>query len=154
MGLNFQKIALYIYFLIKFERFWSLQSMGNKWDRCGKSNCDWIRAHASISYETKTIHRISSRNSRLIIPIKIYLESLLSSSSKEAFFTGGTSHWTTGSSVKSINLSQNVTVMYDMMTFFSFFALNAIFEANLFYGDFDSNNFSYWNAIILLINSF
>ena len=30
MGLNFHKIALYMYFVIKFERFWSREAMGNK----------------------------------------------------------------------------------------------------------------------------
>ena len=40
-----------------------------------------------ISINRRTIHRISSRNSLLSIPIKIYLRSSLSLSSKEVFFT-------------------------------------------------------------------
>ena len=66
----------------------------------------------------KTIHRISSRNSTLSIPIQIYLQSSLSSSSNEVFFTAGTFCRTTGSSAKSITLSHDsldINDMYDLM---------------------------------------
>ena len=79
--------------------------MGDKWDRSGTSNSGWIRLIASISFETNTIHRITCRNGTLSISIKIYLQSSLSSSSKEVFFKGGTWHLSTGSSVKPITLS-------------------------------------------------
>ena len=58
--------------------------------------------------------RIFLRNSILSIPIKICLQSSLSSSSHEVFFAAGTSHWTTGSSVKSITLSHNAPGTYDL----------------------------------------
>ena len=46
-----------------------------------------MRLHFSSSQETKTIHRISSRNSTLSVPIKVYLGSSLLSLSNEVFFT-------------------------------------------------------------------
>ena len=55
------------------------------------SNSGWIRLHASVLLETKTIHKISSRNSTLSIPIKVYLQSSLSSLSNEVLFTAWTS---------------------------------------------------------------
>ena len=70
---------------------------------------------------------ISSGNSILSIPIKIYLQSSLlslsssssssSSSSKEVFFTAGTSHWTTGSRT----LSHDAPGIYDMSDLLCFF---------------------------------
>ena len=48
-----------------------------KWGHSEKSKNDWIRLCASISQETKTAHKISSRNSTSCIPIKIYVQSLL-----------------------------------------------------------------------------
>ena len=62
----------------------------------------------------KTIHRISSRNSTLSIPIQIYLQLSLSSSSNEVFFTAGTLRWTTCSSTKSITLSHDSPDINDM----------------------------------------
>ena len=56
------------------------------------SNGGWIRFHASVSEETKTIHKIISRNSTLSIPIKVYLRSSLSSLSNEVFLTALLSH--------------------------------------------------------------
>ena len=64
--------------------------MRNQWDNSGASESGWIRLHASVSSETKTIHRINFRNSTLSILIKVYL--LFSPSSNEVFFTAGTSH--------------------------------------------------------------
>ena len=71
--------------------------------------------------KTKTMHRISSRTSILNIPIKIYLQSSLSPSSNEVFFKTGTSDWTTGSSIKSVTLSQNPPDTCDMSELFLFF---------------------------------
>ena len=70
--------------------------------RMGKSV--WIRLYALISYETKTIHKISSRNNALSIHIKVYLQSyfvlslvlLFAIIYKSTFFTIRTSHSTTG----------------------------------------------------------
>ena len=62
----------------------------------------------------KTIHRIRSRNSTLSIPIQIYLQLPLSSSSNEVFFTAGTLRWTTGSSTKSITSSHDSPDINDM----------------------------------------
>ena len=39
----------------------------------------------------------------------------------EVFFTVGTSHWTTGSSVRSITLSHNTAGIYDMSDLLCFF---------------------------------
>ena len=84
------------------------------------SNGGWIRLHASVSEETKTIHQIISRNSTLSIPIKVYLWSSLSSLSNEAFLTAWILHWTTGSPVKSIILSWNSPGIYDMSNLLCF----------------------------------
>ena len=84
------------------------------------SNSDWIRLHASIPSETMNIHKIISRNSTLSIPIKVYLQSLLSSSSNEVFFTAWTSYRTTSESVKSITLSWKAPSMYDMSNLLCF----------------------------------
>ena len=43
----------------------------------GSSKNEWIRLHASISYETKAIRKISSMKSILSIYIKIYLPSVV-----------------------------------------------------------------------------
>ena len=60
----------------------------------------WIRLHASVPSETKTVHKSSFINSTLSISINVYLWPSLSSLSNEVFFTALRSHWTTGSSVK------------------------------------------------------
>ena len=62
----------------------------------------------------KIMRKISSRNSTLSIPIKIYLRSSLSSAN-EAFFTVG---------------------------------VITIFDATLFWDDFNSSSFSYLNVVI------
>ena len=56
----------------------------------------------------------------LSTPIKIYLQSSLSSSS-EVFFTDETSHWPTGSSVKSVTSSHNAPGIYDVSDLLRFF---------------------------------
>ena len=78
------------------------------------SNSDWIRLHASIPWETKTIHKISSRNITWSLPIKVYLWSSLPSLSSKGFFTAWVSHWTAGLSVKSITLSQSAPDIFEM----------------------------------------
>ena len=89
----------------------------------GQSNQGKIRLHSSLSWETKTIHRISSRNSTLSIPVKVHLQSSLSSCNEVFFTAGGTSHWITGSSVKSITLPQESPLAYmTCLTCFSFFS--------------------------------
>ena len=89
------------------------------------NSISYLRLHASIYYKTKTIHRISSRNSILSVSTKIFLQSSLWSSSKKVFFIGGISHLPTDVSVKSVTLSQNLPCMYDMPDFsysgFSYF---------------------------------
>ena len=69
----------------------------------------------------KIIHKISSRNSKLSVLIKIYLQSSLSSLSKEMFFYFLISSLTIGSSVKLITLFQNIPSMFDMSDLFFFF---------------------------------
>ena len=128
-----------------------LRGYGDKWDRSETSSIGWIRLLALISSETKTIHNIISRNSTLSMPIEIYLEAS-SSSSKEVFFTGDTSHLTTGSSVKS-KLYLKMSLVCMSLTCFSFFPLITTFDATLFCGDFYNSSFSYSNVKILLINS-
>ena len=117
------------------------------------SESGWIRLHDSISQETKTIHIISSLNSTLSMPIKIYLRSSFSPLSNEALFTNRKSHWTIGSSLKSVTLSQEVPGIYDIPDLFSFFSVITIFDVTLFCIDFNNSRFSYSNVIILLINS-
>ena len=51
------------------------------------SNSNWIRLHASIALETKTIHKIVFRNRILSIPIKVYLQTSLSPLSNEVLLT-------------------------------------------------------------------
>ena len=75
-----------------------------------------------------------------------------SSSSKEVFFTGGTSHLTTGSSVKSKLYLKMSLVCMICLTCFSFFPLITTFDATLVCGDFYNSSFSYSNVKILLIN--
>ena len=77
------------------------------------------------------------------------LSSSLSLSSYEVFFTAGTLHWTTGSTI----LSHNAPGIYDMSDLLCFFSVIAMFDATLFYGDVNSSRFSYSNVIIILINS-
>ena len=71
--------------------------------------------------------KISSTNNTLNKTIKTYLQSSLSTSTNEVFFTAGTSHSTTGSSIKSVTLSQNPPDMYDMSELF--FPVIANFDA-------------------------
>ena len=108
-----------------------LRGYEDKWDRSETSSIGWIRLLALISSETKTIHKIISRNSTLSMPIEIYLEAS-SSSSKEVFFTGDTSHLTTGSSVKSKLYLKMSLVCMICLTWFSFFPLITTFDALYF----------------------
>ena len=97
----------------------------------------------------KIIHKISSRNSKLSVLIKIYLQSSLSSLSKEMFFYFLISSLTIGSSVKLITLFQNIPSMFDMSDLFFFFLHWSPYLMPLY----ESSSFSYSNAIMLLINS-
>ena len=76
--------------------------------------------------------------------------SKLSPLSNEVFFTAGTLHWINGSSLESIQLSQNAPGIYDMSDVFLFLVI-VIFSVTLFSGDFDSSSFSCSNVIVLLI---
>ena len=108
----------------------------------GHSSNGRIRLHASVSKETKTIHRISFRNSPWCMLIKIYL---WSSSSNEVLSAFGTSHSTTGSSVKWVTLSQNAPGIY-MSTCFSFFPVIAVFDAALLWMALIAAAFQTWMA--------
>ena len=50
-----------------------LLELRDQWRHSETSKNDWIRLCASISEETKTAHIVSTKNSTLIISIKIYL---------------------------------------------------------------------------------
>ena len=91
-----------------------LRGYGDKWDRSETSSIGWIRLLALISSETKTIHKIISRNSTLSIPIEIYLEGSIFYWWHITF-----NYWLI---CKIKTLSQNVPGMYDMPDLFFFFS--------------------------------
>ena len=74
------------------------------------SKNDWIRLCASISYENKTAHKTSSRNSTLSIPIKFYVQCLLYYHHSQKYFT----------------ISENAPGIYDKEILFSFFSVIAM----------------------------
>ena len=120
---------------------------GGQWGYFETSNSGWIRLHDSVSQESKSLHKISSRNNTLNIPIKIYLRLSLSSSTElqwhhnDVFFAAGTSYWTTGSSAESVTLHQKSPGIYDIYEFL-FFPVIPIFDAMSFCGHFDRSSFN------------
>ena len=100
--------------------------MMNQWDHSGTIYSGWIRLHVQFFKKP-------------YILIKIYFQSSLLPSSNEVCFTAGTSHWTTGSSVKSVYVSQNTCSLYI-----------TIIDATLFCGHFNGSRFTYSNAILLI----
>ena len=80
----------------------------------------------------------------------MYLQSSLLPTSNDVFFTAGTSHWTTGSSMTSVSLSQNASDIYDICGLFLSFSVIAIFHATLSRGRYNGRRFTYSNIIRLI----
>ena len=88
----------------------------------------WIRLCASIFWETKTAHKIISRNSALIIPIKIYVRCNISLYLKMLLV---------------YMIKKTIAFLFSQWLQFWILLL-------LIFGGFNSTRFLYWNILIVL----